>query len=225
MNEDLETHLKLLNGELLPDNKETIYIFELFRTKLKKEIEKSNVYIKEILLRYELRDDCIINLDREQKAINIIGVDSFKLCDLLLDKEIDTFKTIESQSIAFSTLGFLYAVRSLFFLYFDQLQQALHYYTVAIKYLNTGEVLRHKDEMLLDEIVNIHNKGGDVRSKQSKENKKLAMKLWDQGKYSTFIECGRAIHTQLGITDPNTIARWLSEGTKARKNPTKTWLS
>lgn len=188
LDESLETHLKLLNAEILPTNDVTLTLFKSLQDQLKKEIDKSNLYIKKTLKKYKLNTDSIENFDREKKAIATIGMKNFQISSLLLDGEVDTFKKREANIIAYSTVGFLHAVRCLFYLYYDQNAQAMRFYTTAIKYLNVGEVLTYEHTMMLGEPTNIHIQGGKQKAANEAFRKEPIYKhlqdVWNQEEWS-----------------------------------------
>ena len=65
-----------------------------------------------------------------------------------------------------------------------------------------------------EKTVDIHLQGAEARSKKYIDKKVEAFKIFKAGSFYSYAECARAIHEQLGIKDPNTIARWLSEMSK-----------
>ena len=65
---------------------------------------------------------------------------------------------------------------------------------------------------------NAHEIGGDVRRKKSEEKKQIAFEAFKNGGYTAYAECARDIHIELGIKDPNTVARWLSELDNKKKS-------
>ena len=61
---------------------------------------------------------------------------------------------------------------------------------------------------------NFHTKGGLARKEKYEQKKQEALKIFENGNFRSYAECARAIHQNLEIKDPNTIAKWLSNGRK-----------
>ena len=223
MKEDLETHLKLLNGEILPKNTYTHALFLQLRERLDKEIKKSRTQIRLILDKYGLNDDCMKTFEREHKAIATIGVEGeFPLSIFLLEGEHDTFTARDSIIICYSTMGFLYAVRCLFYLYYDQTSLAISYYTAALKDLFASELLSIEHEMNLGETLNIHKLGGEIKKQLAKVWQEVALAEWNQHKFSSMAAfskdfCMRKASHEGFPTDYNTVARYLYKATKSKK--------
>ena len=57
---------------------------------------------------------------------------------------------------------------------------------------------------------NLNDLGGDARSKKSQASKELAFKIFKERGYTSYAKCAREIYSELGVTDPNTVSRWLS---------------
>ena len=65
---------------------------------------------------------------------------------------------------------------------------------------------------------NAHEIGGDVRRKKSEEKQKIAYEMFKKGGYTAYAKCARDIHIELGIKDPNTVARWLTKLDNKKKS-------
>lgn len=74
--------------------------------------------------------------------------------------------------------------------------------------------LKARFQIQYENTVNIHLQGAQARSEKYKNKKEQAFKMFRDGSFYSYAECARAIHEKLGIKDPNTVARWLSEMNK-----------
>ncbi len=68
--------------------------------------------------------------------------------------------------------------------------------------------------ILKTQTVNIHEKGAAVRKAKFEEKKKEAKRLFDAGNYYSYAAAARDIYEEIGVTDPATVARWLSQMSK-----------
>lgn len=62
----------------------------------------------------------------------------------------------------------------------------------------------------IDVEISFHQKGGLARKKKYEAMKQEALEKFRNGNFHSYAECARAIHNDLDIKDPNTIAKWLS---------------
>lgn len=75
------------------------------------------------------------------------------------------------------------------------------------------------DVMYIDK--QIYDLGGEIRAQKSRENKEKAYSLFKAGGYTSYASCARDICDGLGVKDPMTVSRWLSEMDKSRVKQNK----